>query len=300
MPTRLALIKRILDSEAGRRQPASVLLRVARWQWRRHGLRRPMTFATVTGARLALLPGASHSLSGFWYQQLPDFDELVFALHLLRPGDLFVDVGANQGGWTLTMAGHGASVIAFEPVPLTRERLLDNVDRNPAEIRRRIRVLATGLSDQTGQASFTTDLDAGNHHVRDQAGMSQDLITVELARADEILRDTSPVLIKIDVEGEELAVLKGARTILAKPGLVALVMETFRPHNYAQASLIAAECILREHGFRPMAYDPWRRELWPLVKPADGGQNTIYVRDQARVSAHLRAAGHIRVFGEEV
>jgi FkbM family methyltransferase len=300
MPTISTVVKRLLDSEAGRRQPCTVIARLARWQLWRRGLRRPLDFTTVTGSRLRLLPGASDSLSSFWYFQLPDFEELAFSLHLLRKDDLFVDVGANQGGWSLVAAGHGARVISFEPVPLTRARLLSNIAVNPAAIRQRIRVHPVGLSDFAGRVSFTADLDAGNHRVRDGGGPREKTITVDLARADDLLADENPALIKIDVEGEELGVLNGARDILAKPSLCAVVMETFRPSNFAEPALIAAEAILGEHGFVPMAYNPWKRDLQPLLRPSDGTQNTIYVRAPSAVGARLKQAGPLRAFGTTV
>jgi len=259
-----------------------------------------MEFKTATGSHLRLLPRASDSLSSFWYHQLPDFEELVFTLHLLRTGDLFVDVGANQGGWSLTAAGRGARVISFEPVPLTRERLLTNLAANPNEIRQRVSVSPVGLSDFSGQVSFTADLDAGNHLVRDREEAGHPTVSVELRRADDVLRDTNPVVIKIDVEGEELGVLRGGRNILAKPSLRAVVMETFRPANFAKPALIASEAILLEHGFIPMAYEPWKRELMPLIKPSDGMQNTIYVRDHLTVLALLKQAEPMRAFGTKV
>lgn len=300
MPSLSTIVARLLDTEAGRRQPVAVLSRLAGWQLWRRGFRRPMTFRTITGTSLNLLPGASDSISGFWYHQVPDFEELAFALHLLHPDDLFVDVGANQGGWSLVAAGRGARVISFEPVPLTRSRLLANIASNPATVGRRIRVIPLGLSDQAGQVTFTADLDAGNHRVHDGEKSASQTITVELARADDILERENPVLIKIDVEGEELGVLKGGRRVLARPSLCAVVMETFRPHNFAQPSLIAAEAILREHDFVPVAYDPWKRELSPLLQPADGGQNTIYVREPALLADRLKQAEPLCAFGRKI
>ena len=109
--------------------------------------------------------------------------------------------------------------------------------------------------------SFTTELDCGNHRIREPSNEGFGTISVDLDSADNVLRAEDPVLIKIDVEGEELRVLKGSGRILQKKSLIAVVMETFRPHNFAQADLIAAEAILSEHGFVPMAYKPWQREL---------------------------------------
>jgi|HubBroStandDraft_1064217.scaffolds.fasta_scaffold29281_3 FkbM family methyltransferase len=259
-----------------------------------------MRFRTLTGSLLRLLPNASDSLSGFWYYGLPDFEELAFTLHLLGSGDLFVDVGANQGGWSLVAAGRGARVFAFEPVPLTRERLNANIAENSNDIRGRIRVFPFGLSDEAGQVGFTADLDAGNHRVSEQSGARTDVIYVDLVRADNVLRGEDPVLLKIDVEGEELRVLKGAPEVLSKPSLLAVVMETFRPLNFASPSLIEAEAILREHDFAPMAYDPKGRELHPLIKPGEGMQNTIYVRSPDLVLSRIRRSSPLPAFGGSI
>ncbi len=299
-PSARKLIADILSAEAARHQPASVLWRLARWQIWRRALKRPMPFRTVTGASLLLLPNASDSLSGFWYHQLPDFEELVFTLHLLRGGDLFVDIGANQGGWSLTVAGHGARVFSFEPVALTCGRLRANVAVNPAEIRERIRVFPCGVGEEVGRVSFTAELDAGNHRLREPADAGAGVTTVDLEQADHVLRGEIPVLLKIDVEGEELGVLKGARQVLSAPSLVAVVMETFRPQDFAEPKLIEAEALLREQGFTPVAYNPWKRSLMPLVKPSDGAQNTIYVRDSDAVRSRLRDAPALYSFGRPI
>jgi len=296
-PSAGAIVRRILDSDAGRAQPHAVLFRFAWWQLWRRCLRRPLRFRTATGSTLALIPGASESLSGFWYFGLPDFEELAFVLHLLRPEDLLVDVGANQGGWTLVAAGRGARVLAFEPIPLTFRRLCDNVAANPEPVRQRIRAFDCGLSDTTLAAAFTASLDVGNHRIQGPGQPEQDVVTVALDRADNRLRGESPVVLKIDVEGEELAVLRGATETLAKPSLLAVVMETFRPQNFRAPALIEAEALLARHGFVPVRYEPRARRIVPLVAPSDGSQNTIYIRNPEAVRSRIESALPLPAFG---
>ncbi len=290
------VVRSLLISDAGRMARLGLLGRLCAWQiwWRM--TRRPMVFTGVTGAKFQLLPRAAGSLSGIWYQQLPDFNEMCFAMHLLRPGELFVDVGANQGGWTLTMAAWGARVAAFEPVPLTNERLRANVALNTNEIGERIQVYGVGLGETTAEVRFSSDLDTGNHQLDSREPSRNGGIQVKLLRMDDILSAEAPVLIKIDVEGSELSVLKGATETLKKPSLLALVIETFRPLNYQRSDLKKIEGLLKENGFLPSSYAPALRSLAPLQGPADGGQNTIYVRAGANVDERLNAAAPIRVF----
>jgi FkbM family methyltransferase len=295
-----SVIHNILASEGGRRQPWAVLRRVAAWQLWRRILRRPLRFRTVTGAFLRLIPGASDSLSGFWYETLPDFEELAFTLHLLRPGDLFVDVGANQGGWSLVAAGRGARVIAFEPVPLTCDRLRANLACNVREVANRVEVRQSGLGTAKSTARFTADLDVGNHQLDPQQEDGAAALTVEIVSADDALRGTGPVVMKIDVEGFELAVLKGAREVLSDPRLRAVVMETFRPQRAQDPALLLAESLLREHGLLAAGYDPWTRTLEYLTDPAAGGQNTIYVKAIDEVRQRVRDATPLEAFGQRI
>ncbi len=297
-PSAGKVLREIFSAEAAQRRPVSVALRFAAWQLWRRLWRKPMPFRTVTGSRLLLIPNASDSLSGFWYHQLPDFEELLFALHLLQAGDLFVDVGANQGGWSLVLAGRSVRVLAFEPIPNTHRRMLACIAENPPEIQRNIRVVPVGLGENDGMARFTTELDVGNHLVRDEATDSDGVVEVRIGRLDSFLADDAPVLIKIDVEGEELPVLLGGRSVLANPSLAAVIVETFRPANHLRPQLVALEGLLCEHGFIPAAYDPRKRELRALTSPSEGAQNTIYVRNLPATMQRLLRSKPVRAFGE--
>ena len=79
------------------------------------------------GTRLLVPPhmkGAAH----FIYPGLCEFEDMGFALHFLRPDDLFLDVGANIGAYTVLAAGAaGCRVIAFEPAPATFRSLQANL-----------------------------------------------------------------------------------------------------------------------------------------------------------------------------
>lgn len=134
-------------------------------------------------------------------------EELEVLVRLLRPGDTFVDCGANIGLWSLVAAplvGGGGRVIAFEPNPDSATRLTDHAAQSPA-----IRVHATALSEEPGLLS----LDPGEHHNLTRV-TSDGSIEVEATTLD--LAVDGPVHgIKLDVEGHELQVLKGAHRVLS-------------------------------------------------------------------------------------
>jgi len=146
---------------------------------------------------------------------------------LLRPGDTAIDVGANLGYFSAVMAqcveGHGR-VWSFEPVPPTFERLCLSLSLNGF---RHVTPLAVALGDAGGTARIVCDpCFAGSASFHGSSrGPHDESHQVPVHRLDDLL-EADPIgpvrLIKIDVEGHELAVMRGARQTIAqaKPSIV--------------------------------------------------------------------------------
>jgi FkbM family methyltransferase len=147
---------------------------------------------------------------------------------VLATGGIAVDAGANVGWHTLLMArlvGEGGRVLAVEANPSVRTRLVEHLELN--EIRN-VEVIPCALGDAQGSVEFQApavdDPAAGDGHVVDAGDIQRrDVIRVEVRTLDAILEPMHLErldLIKIDVEGFEWPVLKGAERAIAK----------FRPH----------------------------------------------------------------------
>lgn len=153
--------------------------------------------------------------------------EQLFVFSYLRPGDAVVDVGANLGIYTVACASLGAQVSAFEPSSSTRRALHRNITIN--HIADRVRIFADALGETTGAIALTTGLDVGNHLVGGREATGTDEM-VSIRRLDSVVEDEAEwlgtrriALLKIDVEGHDAAVLRGARTTLAEHRPVVLV-----------------------------------------------------------------------------
>jgi FkbM family methyltransferase len=137
---------------------------------------------------------------------------------LVGPGDLVFDVGANIGEFTGAFRDLGARVVAVEPQP-----------RLTAHLRRRFRrdrdvtVVATAVSDHAGEATlYGTTADAlatlEEERATHPSGPGAELewtqrITVPLRTLDSLVDEHGrPALVKIDVEGHELGVVRGLTT----------------------------------------------------------------------------------------
>jgi FkbM family methyltransferase len=151
--------------------------------------------------------------------------ELALLRRLLRPGDTFVDVGANVGVFSLAAAaavGPTGRVIACEPAAGTMQLLRHSVALNEAWW---VELHETALSDYHGTAEFVT-FEPGSAlssfaPKRRTAGTST---TVPVTSVDELVagRADDVALVKIDAEGAELHVVRGAEQLFAtrKPSVI--------------------------------------------------------------------------------
>ncbi len=146
----------------------------------------------------------------------------------LKIGGCGVDVGANVGALTLIMAKQVSStgkVIAFEPGPPIFERLKFNIELNPS-LKAVISYKCIGVSNNNGELHWNEDMNnRGNGGLLENSG-----VPVIVETLDDMLRHESRVIdfIKIDVEGMELEVIKGATEILKKNKPV-IYFETLQP-----------------------------------------------------------------------
>lgn len=209
-----------------RRRLPVALARQAFWQIWCRTVRRPMTVRMAAGYKIPLPPWSN--LAGITFATgLHEPREELFALAYLRPGDVAIDVGANIGIYTALMGSTGAHVIAFEPGSRSRSDLARTVALNPGMS---IEVVPAALSDNPGRMSITLDLESSNHLVQ---GVADDLQveSVEVMMLDDYAVEhhlENLVFIKIDAEGFDLQVLRGAKELLKSQKPV-LMVETWGP-----------------------------------------------------------------------
>jgi FkbM family methyltransferase len=148
---------------------------------------------------------------------------LELGLDLISPGSRVIDVGANVGIYALPWAATHADVTVhcFEPNPSVRTRLARNMALN--RLTARIRLHPEALSDRAGTATLygSDDMSSLNRGVYTGRAVPTE---VPLARLDDALSiEGQPVsLIKVDVQGHELEVLRGADALIShyRPALI--------------------------------------------------------------------------------
>lgn len=168
----------------------------------------------------------------------------------LRPGDVFVDVGAFIGLYTIAAAkrcGRAGRVYGFEPDPENYRLLTEHIRLN--RLSDVIVAEAKAVSSESGLAVFTPGRGSESHLGTGPAGAGN---RVPVTTLDESIKAGRMDVLKIDVEGFEQAVLEGASRLLADPRRKprAIFMEA-HPFAWGRsgASSAALLSLLERHGY---------------------------------------------------
>lgn len=167
---------------------------------------------------------------------LEDFEQLetTFVNDFLEDGDIFIDIGANLGLFSLIASkkvGLSGHVYSFEPSPKIYSQLLENIELNNIV---NIEAIPEALSDKDGYLDFNVykeELDVFSSFVPILPDEKYEIIKVKTTRFKDFLQrlsipDQNRVkLIKIDVEGWEIPVLRGFSEFLSLPNAPALLVE---------------------------------------------------------------------------
>ena len=190
--------------------------------------------AEIEGVKLRLNSQRAYDLGvlcGTWEEH----DEHRVLCSYLRPGMTVIDIGAHIGVYSLLMAkvvGPTGCVYAFEPVPQFYERLLANIALNEAT---NIKPFQIAISDESGEIEFFVSLphlfasfDEGGSSIFPYTPAHSQSIKVLTETLDSFLERQGIErvdAIKIDVEGAELKVIRGAKNLLSRPDKPLLMLE---------------------------------------------------------------------------
>lgn len=178
------------------------------------------------GKKLFLYPNCNVS-TFYVYTDIPDRKEITKLRSLISKEDVFLDIGANVGSYSVCMMDVCDEQIAFEPHPFTARRCKMNFLLNG---RSADAVVQVALSNQSGKTFFS---DMGhsstvNSITNDPSGISVDMLTLDeyMLKRKDLLPDRG-YLLKIDVEGFEKNVLEGARHFLSTYRIKGIILECF-------------------------------------------------------------------------
>ena len=198
-------------------------LDAAVWQLRKRTIRSPRTVRLPNGVLFRAYPDCVVS-SALIYADWPEYHELMFLRGALRSGDVIIDIGANVGHISLLLADivGPSNIIAFEPTPVSFQRLVGNWRLNGWATDG---LFQKAIGSNAGTV-FVPDVDRPvTTNKVTSAPLPEPFVEVPLVRLDDLSHlweSRSIGLLKIDVEGYEREVFIGSRRLLEKhrPGLI--------------------------------------------------------------------------------
>ncbi len=188
-----------------------------------------------------------------------DWAEIQFLKdHMVQPGDVVLDCGAHHGELTMFFSrwvGESGKVISFDPVPLNAQIIRKNIELNGFT---NVRVENKAVGSSTGIMRMTNE---SNAQVAGRRGSGIDVETVVL----DSYVSLRPTFLKIDVEGFESELLKGARQMLSTRPKLAIEIHALSLPRYNTSVKEVFDLFFAEH------YDLWVQ--YPpeqVVRPYNG------------------------------
>jgi FkbM family methyltransferase len=254
-----SIVKFVWTHPANRGARVPALLRLARFQFRGKVLHR-RTLARLGHQSSIWVYPFRHAASKVVYGNPPDHPEMLVWQRVLRSGDLFLDVGANIGAYTILAGDLGAEVIAFEPAADTFALLKENVALNEYPTQ----TIQAAAGSMCGTARFTNGRDCVNR-LDPEGDVETAVLTI-----DSVLNGRIAAGMKVDVEGFEIEVLHGCEQALSEGRIGLIQLE------WNSTSLSATGCdrrpaaeLLAKFGYKLYRPDDLGN-LVPIDDPSSG------------------------------
>lgn len=267
------------------------------WQFAQLINRYPILYPLVEES-VVLVQKGMVGATGNIYTGLLEFDDMAFVLHALKKEDLFADIGANIGIYTVLAAKNvGANVVSIEPVPSTFNHLSNNIFLN--DITKQVVQLPIGVGNENTILAFTNTIDSMNHVLLNIDSDKQDaVIEIEVKKLDDVFTKDIPVIMKMDIEGYEWPALNGAKNLLASKQLQVIIIELNGCGNAYGFKDEDIHNLLLSYSFKPYAYNPFTRSISLL--DYFGKYNTIYIKDLNWATKRVKSSRKYKILGQYI
>lgn len=186
-------------------------------------------------------------------------DETNFLKSVFREGDIFLDIGANLGWYSLVLGRNcpGSRIFAFEPIPSTVEMLEKNIRLNALQ---NVESICMGMFNKADELNFLYAPDVSGATSLKVTGQTRGRSSIQSVTCHTTTldifcteRDIVPTLLKIDVEGAELMVVQGGHETLQHTPIILmeLLRKWSREFGYHPNDVFA---LLAEYGYGAWAF----------------------------------------------
>jgi FkbM family methyltransferase len=280
-------LKALFSTPYNKRRPFFAFLRLLRWKWIRLFKLSNVRYR-LWGNKFMYLNHDSFQSMWIMYNYIVDWEEFNLIAKLVKQGDIVADIGANMGFYSIWMSKFtcgDAAIHSFEPDEKNFQRLTKNIETNNLEKIIKANNEAAGAFE--GETFFTKGLDGENHIATGQTSATVKIKITTLDSYCRLHKLNHLRYCKVDVEGFELDVLKGAAYLLSEKKIDVLQLEinaTMQNSTYNATQLLA---FVKEHGYSLCGYNVELNSLYPLQYD-DKRENYFAVTDINAVNILLQ------------
>lgn len=225
-------------------------LRLAWWMINRRFFKLKVIAEMLPGAKLICDPSSSYG-SLVFYNSLPEYAEQMFMHQFVQSNDTIIDIGAHIGSETVLLGSKltAGRVYSFEPTPSVRPLLIANVAIN--NLHDRVVVEDMAVSDHVGSTKFYLSTESEVNSLHNHKGSKE--ISVKTTTIDSYVKKLKIDhihLLKIDVEGHELAVISGTKQLLTNRKIDVIVFEVNDQSGSCYQDNLKARELLIGYGYK--------------------------------------------------
>jgi FkbM family methyltransferase len=283
------LVGTVWGHAANRHRRARGLVNLLAWQFVKHVLKRPVVIR-FHNQRLKCYPDSTSTSAALYFSGYPDYWEMKFLQAYLRPGDNFLDIGANSGVYSILASAYIGSeghIDAFEPIERTAGRIEEQAALNGL---RNLHVHRLAVCDQDAKLEFGySSSDAMMHVRRPGEHEHSSRHTVQGIRLDAFEPYRTYAIGKMDIEGAEPMALEGASERLRQANPPVWLLELA---GYSTFYGVTSGELLRRlaaAGYECAVFDPQLRKLEYTRTPwVLGVQNVLVIAAAHRATVEER------------
>lgn len=270
----------ILASPLNKDNSLKVIFRIFWWRINQIFFKFPCIVELVPGTKCICYPSGSLYSTLVMYLKFPEYGEMQLLLSILNDKDIFIDVGANIGVYSLLASSkiNKGKIFAFEPSPKILPQLEENISLNNKDDR--IVVIKKAVSQKNGFINFDINSSPDYNHISYSSNKTE-VLRVQSITLDKFISKNNlkrVKLIKIDVEGAELLVLKGLQKSLKAKLVDVLIVEVNQDEEAKKFGFSIEQLFqyLIENGFSLYYFDSGYK-LRNFNKRLDGAWNIIAI-----------------------
>jgi len=260
------------------------------WQVAKRIFKRRLTIG-FHGAKLICYPDSTSTSAALYYSGYPDYWEMKFLQAYLRPGDNFLDIGANTGVYSILASaciGPLGYIDAFEPVERTAARIEEQAALNGLD---RLHVHRLAVSDRVGELEFGYSNSDAMMHMRRPGEGGQGKLRVKSVTLDTFEHYKSYSVGKMDIEGAEPLALAGAKERLHRANPPVWLLELA---GYSTCYGVSSDEVvqrLADAGFDCAIFNPDSGALQYTAQPWHlGVQNVLAISREYKAMVEQRLA----------